>query len=192
MIVGIRGKVEVVGPDWLVADLGEVSLKISVPAPTLSRVRPGQQVHLYTYLRVREDDLSLYGFLTQAELGLFEAIIGVSGVGAKLALSLLSTLTPEQIVAAVAAGDTEALARAPGIGKKVASRLALELKGKLEGEWRLPTAAGDGSQSEVVSALTALGYTGAEAARAAASVAGEAGLTVEERISRALAYFRGG
>lgn len=191
MIVGIRGKVELVGPDWLVADLGEVSLKVSVPAPTLSRVRPGQQVHLYTYLRVREDDLSLYGFLTQAELSLFEAIIGVSGVGAKLALSLLSTLTPEQVVAAVSAGDTESLARAPGIGKKVASRLALELKGKLEGEWRLPTAAGDGSQSEVVAALMALGYTGAEAARAAAFVSGEAGLTVEERISRALAYFRG-
>ena len=189
MIVGIRGKVEVVGPDWLVVDLGEVSLKVAVPASTISRVKAGVQLHLHTYLQVREDRLSLFGFSTAAELALFEAVLGVTGIGPKLALSLLSTLSPEDVVKAVTAGDTGTLARAPGIGKKVASRLALELKGKLEGEWSLPTEGPAAAQSDVVAALIALGYSSAEATRAASSVPTDSGLSVEERIRRALAFF---
>ncbi len=190
MISAIHGALERAGPNWAVLRVGGFSIKVNVPALSLNGIgAPGTQVNLHTHLHVREDLIALYGFATEEELALFQALITVSGIGPKLALSILSVLSPEQVALAVASGNPEGLTGVPGIGRKIAARVVLELKGKLEKEWLdqgQPALASE--SSEVLAALAALGYSAAEAMQAASQASAEHGLSLEERVTLALQY----
>ena len=192
MIAAIRGVLEQRGVDHVVVAVGGVSLRVFAPVTTLDGLPPtGQQVRLHTSLLVREEEVHLYGFATEEGRRLFDMLIAVSSVGPRLALAVLSAMTPEQAALAIASGDADALSRAPGVGKKTAQRVILELRGRLEQEWgaAAPAAAGDGA--DAVTALLALGYTPAEARQA---LAGEdrPELPLDERVRRALQRMAGG
>ena len=187
-IARLRGVVEEWGADWLLVFVGGVGLRVQVPASTAEALgRQGENVVLHTHLHVRDDAVALFGFATGEDLRLFEMLIGVSGVGPRGALSLLSALGAEVLSDAVSAGDVPRLQQVPGIGQKMAARLVLELKGKLVG--RAAASVPMGRDDEVVAALVGLGYTQAEAQAAAASVPSDGSLSVEERLRSALAYF---
>jgi len=188
MIAGIEGTLESRSADGAIVKVGGVSLEIHMSSSTLDSLGAiGEEVHLYTHLHLREDNVALYGFASTEELELFRMLIGVSGVGPKAALAMLSAMNPSQLAMAIATGNVALLSQMPGVGNKMASRLALELKGKLEG-FRVgaPAAAGD---AEVIAALTSLGYSSAEAASAVATLPDSPELTVEERVRLALQYF---
>jgi Holliday junction DNA helicase RuvA len=188
-IACLRGVVEEWGADWLLVFVGGVGLRVQVPASTAEALgRPGDNVLLHTHLHIRDDAVSIYGFASAEDLRLFEMLIGVSGVGPRGALSLLSALGADGLSDAVAAGDAPRLQQVPGVGQKMAARLVLELKGKLVGR---PAAASvpASRDDDVVAALVGLGYSQAEAQAAAGSVPSDGSLEVEERIRRALAYF---
>jgi Holliday junction DNA helicase RuvA len=168
--------------------VGGVGLRVQVPASTAEALgHRGESVVLHTHLHVRDDAVALYGFATGEDLRLFEMLIGVSGVGPRGALSLLSALGADSLSDAVSAGDALRLQQVSGVGQKMAARLVLELKGKLVG--RAAAAVPTGRDDEVVAALVGLGYTQAEAQAAATSVSSDGSLAVEERLRRALAYF---
>jgi Holliday junction DNA helicase RuvA len=187
-IARLRGVVEEWGVDWLLVFVGGVGLRVQVPASTAEALgHRGESVVLHTHLHVRDDAVALYGFATGEDLRLFEMLIGVSGVGPRGALSLLSALGADSLSDAVSAGDALRLQQVSGVGQKMAARLVLELKGKLAG--RAAAAVPTGRDDEVVAALVGLGYTQAEAQAAAASVPSDGSLAVEERLRRALAYF---
>lgn len=186
LISSIRGGIESVGPDWVDVAVGGITLRLSVPGSTAERmVRLSGEVRLFTSLQVRDDSLSLYGFWTEEERLAFEVLIGISGVGPRVALSVLSRFTPSDLAAAVSAGDADAFTAVPGVGKRTASRILLELKGKLEGDWAVPAEAVAG-QGEVIEALTALGYSAAEAREAAAALPRGDSLSLEEKLREAL------
>ena len=176
--------------DHVVVMVGGLGLLAYVPGSTLSR-RPavGEEVQLHTYLHVREESLSLYGFATREEQRLFEMLLGVAGVGPKAALAFLSALSPSELAGAIATENVDVLTRVPGIGKKLAARLVLELKGKLEAYAGEALPAPAARSDEVLAALVGLGYSAAEAAEALAQVPEAAGTSTEERLRHALRYF---
>ena len=186
MIAGIEGILKSRGEDWAVLDVGGVSFRIQAPASTIKKLgSPGSRVQLSTHLHVREDNLSLYGFSSAEELELFELLINVSGIGPRTALAILSTFSPERFEAAIARGDTETLSSVPGVGKKTAARLVLELKGKFEKtgvQWL-------SSHDDVRAALISLGYTAAEANAATANLPDPQELSLEEKLKLALQHF---
>lgn len=195
MIASLRGTLIHSGLDHLVVETGGVGYLVYAPRPVLGAAGPiGEPIFLYTVLIVREDSLTLYGFATVEQRKLFESFLSVSGVGPKVALSLLSAGAPEEIRGAIAHGDTARLARVPGIGKKTADRLVLELKGKLDLKG-LPTAAAGtppaavAVNNELAELLTSLGYSGPEAAAAIAALPADAPADLEERLRLALRYF---
>ena len=192
MIVGIRGTLEAVGPDWVHLLVGGVTLQVSVPAAAIGELAPvGNQVRLFTNLRMRDEQPVLYGFLSAASLNLFLLLNGVSGVGPRLALALISSLGAARLQQAIATGDVEALNAAPGVGRRTAGRVVLELKGKLELETdEIGAAAGD--MTEVIAALTALGYSTLEARRAVGNLDDSPDLTLEDRVRMALQQMAGG
>jgi len=187
MIATLEGILEYRGNDFVIINVGGIGFRVYVPGSTLSQLGAVKgKVSLYTHLHVREDNISLYGFASSEELALFKNLISVSGIGAKLALALLSALKPEQLVMAITSGDIDLLSQAPGIGKKMASRLVVELRGKLEKEWKevaLPLAPESG---DVISALTGLGYSVAEATKAISKVPDSEDLSLEDKIKMAL------
>lgn len=188
MIAGVEGVLVSKGNNSVVIKAGAVSFQVFVPGSTLSRMgHTGNSVFLHTHLYVREDNLSLYGFSTAAELALFEQLITVSGIGPKVALALLTTLNAEQIVSAILSSNSELLSQVPGIGKKTAARVILDLKGKLEKGWEgdaIPAMSqGD---NDAVAALTGLGYSIREATQALGSIPQTDGMTLEEKIRLAL------
>ena len=186
LISSVRGVIESVGADWADVSVGGVTFRLSVPGSTAERLAPlSGEVRLFTSLQVRDDSLALYGFWAEEERLAFEVLIGISGVGPRVALSVLSRFTPSTLAAAVSASDADAFTGVPGVGKKTASRILLELKGKLEGDWAVPAEAVAG-QGEVIGALTALGYSAAEAREAAAAVPRGDSLSLEERLREAL------
>ena len=188
MIAGLHGTLESRTPDGAVIKVGGVSFQVSMPASTLRTLGAiGEEVHLYTHLRVREDMVALYGFASIEERELFQILIGVSGVGPRVALSLLSAMSPNELSLAIATGNVDLLAQVPGVGKKMASRLALELKGKLEQVW-VGAAMPEGN-AEVIAALTGLGYSLSEAASAVAALPDSPQLTIEDKIKLALQHF---
>ena len=187
MIRGIRGRLVAKQPGAVLVDLHGLILRVYTSQTTLADLgQPGEEVELVTYLRVREDELALYGFVSAAELELFELLIGVSGVGPRAALALLSIARPDELSQIIAAEDVDRLSRAPGIGRKTASRIVLELRGKL------PALAPSGERAEmapdreVVEALMALGYSATEAREAASRVSPAEAPTLEERVLAAL------
>lgn len=195
MIATVRGELRARGSDSVIVEVGGVGFYLEVPLSTLEDLGDvGESVRLYTRLLVRDDALALYGFSSPEELDLFDLLLGVSGIGPKLALALLSTISAESARLAIAREDIDSLVRVPGIGRKTASRLVLELKGKIDIS-RLAlagTTAVSPEQSELLDVLTSLGYSTAEARAAVASLPPEAmDLSLEERIRLALQYFGG-
>jgi Holliday junction DNA helicase RuvA len=190
MIAAIQGTLQHRGTNWAIVKVGGVSFQVYIPGSTLSRLGAvGDEVHLHTYLHFREDNMALYGFATAEELGLFQAFISVSGVGPRVALALLSALSSEQLALAIASGNVDLLSQVPGIGKKVASRLVLELKGKIEKSWVGVSASPLSQESaEVVVALTALGYSLMEATQALDAIPDSSELSLEDKVKLALQY----
>ncbi len=187
-IARLKGVVQERGPDWIVVAVGGVGFLVHVPVNLAGRCQVGDPLELYTHLLVREDGIGLYGFAAAEEQRLFQMLIGVSGVGPKAALGLLSVMTAEALSQAIASGETGVLARAPGVGRKLAGRIVLELGGRLAA---VAPAALPPSDGQVVAALTALGYSQAEALEAVARVELPAGASLEDKVRAALQYFGG-
>ncbi len=190
MIVGVRGTLAAAGPDWVQVTVGGVTLQVFVPSSAIPALgTAGATVYLHTLLRIREEQPILYGFPDDASLRLFSLLTGVTGVGPRLGLALLSALDAEPLQLAVATGDVAALASAPGVGRRLASRIILELRGKVEAVERDNAAAPPSADGEVIAALAALGYSVTEARAAADAVPATDDLTVEDRIRLALQQF---
>ena len=190
MIDIVTGQVTTVSNNYVVILIGGVGLRIHVPTTVLDIVDgPGHGLTLYTHLVVREDDLLLYGFSDQDERALFETLLKVSGVGPRLALAIISTLTVEHLKNAVAREEPDILTRVPGIGKKLAQKLVFELKDKLAIESVIGLAAISDIDTDVLATLTALGYSVVEAQAALQTIPRDAPQDVEERVRLALEYF---
>ena len=185
-IARLTGVVAERGPDWLIVDVNGVGYLVHGPVTTVAGTKIGAEIALHTHLSVREDGMTLYGFASADERGLFQTLIAVSGVGPKVALALLSIMTVDELSYAIASGNAAALSRAPGVGQKLASRIALELRDKLTAE---PPVGVAGDSSEVVAALMGLGYTQAEATEAVAKSELPADAPVEDKVRLALSYF---
>jgi Holliday junction DNA helicase RuvA len=191
MIATLRGEVSQVEDNALIVEIGGVGLRVFVPAPLRGRLKAGEVAFLYTHLVVRETELSLYGFESQPERDLFTLLLGVDGVGPKVALSVLSTLTIEAVQRAVFSEEPELLGRVPGVGKKTAQKIILYLHDRLQPADALKAAAAmSDTDSEVLAALTALGYSVVEAQAAIQSLPRDAPAEVEERLRLALGYFQ--
>ena len=191
MIATLRGEVSQIEDNAIVVEVGGVGLRVFVPATLRTRLKAGESAFLYTHLVVREDALTLYGFESQADRELFNILLGVDGVGPKVALSVLSTMTLDAVQRAVFADEAELLSRVPGVGKKTAQKMALHLKDKLKPTDALAkVAAMSDKDSEVLAALTTLGYSVVEAQAAIQSIAKDAPDDIEERLRLALQYFQ--
>lgn len=173
MFYYLNGVVTYTGPYLAVIDCGGVGYACKTTNYTLSALKRGEKAKLYTYLHVREELFELYGFATENELNCFQMLIGVSGVGPKAALAILSSVSPEQLATAIITGNEKALTGAPGVGKKIAQRVILELKDKLaKGQISVPagesyggtgvTVIPENKASEAAAALAVLGYGAAE------------------------------
>ncbi len=190
MIASLHGRLESMGGDWAVINVNGVGFQVYMPTSTLSTLgTPGKEVHLHTHLVMREDSATLYGFNTAEELEFFQILTGVSGLGPRLALTVLSAMSVEQASMAIATGSTDLLKAIPGIGKKMAERLVLELKDKI-GAGLISTPAAQFAQenAEVLAALTSLGYSVSEASQAVATLPSSE-LSLEEKVKLALQYF---
>lgn len=187
MIATLEGILEYRGNDSIIINVGGIGFRVYVSGFTLGQLGAVEgKVILHTHLQLREDDVSLYGFASGEELALFRNLVSVSGIGPKVALGLLSALNPQQLVMAIASGNTDLICQAPGIGKKTADRLVIELRDKLEKEWKdvaLPSAP---EGADVIAALTGLGYSLTEAARAVSRLSRSEELSLEEKIRMAL------
>ena len=178
----------------IIENASGIGFKIFVPAgSSLYKMPEGTEVKVFTSMQVKEDDISLFGFMEREELELFELLITVNGIGAKGAMSIMSALSVNELRFAIASGDVKSICKANGVGKKIAERLILELKDKMGAFTDVGDAGavfvdddalGD-DRAEAVSALMALGYTKNEAAAAVGKIKGE-GLTVEDYIKQAL------
>lgn len=192
MIATLRGEIVQIEDNALVLEVGGVGLRVFVPALLRARMKVGEVLLLYTHLVVREDALTLYGFETQGERELFNMLLGVDGVGPKVSLSVLSTLTIDAVQRAVFTEEADILSRVPGVGKKTAQKIILYLHDRLKPTDALAkVAALSDKDSEVLAALTALGYSVIEAQTAIQSLPKDAPDDVEERLRLALQYFTG-
>lgn len=197
MIAYIKGTAVYADQERVVVDNHGMGYEIRTSSAACSQIRMGEEVTLYTYLYVREDMLALYGFLSREELRVFQLLLGVSGIGPKVAVSVLSTLRVEDLYYAVISEDAKSIARTPGIGPKGARRLIIELKDKLalsdlgmreeeEAAADVP-APGDGSQmADTMEALVALGYSNGEAYRAVHKVPHADSMDAEQLLREAL------
>jgi len=193
MIATLEGILEYRGEDSVIINVGGIGFRVYVSSSTSSQLGAVKsRVSLYTHLHVREDSISLYGFASSEELTLFKSLISVTGIGAKLALTLLSALNPEQLVMAITSGDIDLLSQTPGIGKKIASRLVVELRGKLEKEWKEVAWPLAPEHVDVIAALTGLGYSVTEATKAISRLPDSEGLSLEEKVRMTLQQMAGG
>jgi len=193
MITSIHGILEACRADQAIIRVGGFSVRVFAPALTLHGLNEnGKEVTLYTHFQVREDGMALYGFAGEEERDAFEHLIAISGVGPKVALALLSVMDARTLYKAIADEDQQRLALAPGVGKRLAARLVLELKGKLPSLAALGGTSGYTSgktQSEVLEALVGLGYSSTEAQAALGKIPQDQGLTLEQQITFALRSF---
>jgi holliday junction DNA helicase RuvA len=194
MIASIHGTLEACRADQAIIRVGGFSVRVFAPATTLNRLHEiGMEVSLFTHFHVREDGMALYGFSGEEERDAFEHLIAISGVGPKVALALLSVMDARTLYKAIADEDQQKLALAPGVGKRLAARLVLELKGKLPSL----VALGGGEsgytsgkvQSDVLEALIGLGYSTAEAQAALGKIPQDQNMTLEQQITFALRSF---
>ncbi len=193
MFYSLTGKLIHTEAYLAVVECGGVGYRCMTSLTTLSCLPPaGERVTLYTHLNVREDALDLFGFYSMNELDAFKKLIGVSGVGPKSALAILSDMTPDRLALCIASGDAKSLTRAPGVGVKLAQRLILELKAKISkaelasgvGEAAVQIGADGSGMNEAAAALCTLGYSQSQAAEALAGLAAD--LPVDELIRQAL------
>ncbi len=189
MIASVRGQVISRGKDFIVLEVNGVGFHVNVPQRLLSSAEAaGAEIQLYTHLHVRENDIALYGCATEEELKVFRLLLGVTGIGPKVAMSILSDLSPAALRQAILSGDDASLSRVPGVGPKTAKKLLFHLKDKFAEEEFYALPAEDRWQSEVIAALNALGYSLSEARAAVNSIPAEA-TEFEERLRLALRYF---
>ena len=199
MLAYIKGILEIKTKGYIVVEAGGLGYKIFMPESTIANTgNIGDKVQIYTFMRDWEDDVSLYGFLTNEELRMFELLLSVSGIGAKGALGILSNITPSQFALAVISNDVAILKKVPGIGPKTAQRAILELKDKLKKEQEISIAEGeetsniekvikeDEKVSEAISALQVLGYSKREIVEALQTIE-VTSLSVEDIIKKGLA-----
>ncbi len=196
MIAFVKGKIEDLSEENVVIDIGGVGVNVKISAGTFNLLPGiGGEVKLYTYTSVREDAFILFGFLTRDELELFKKLITVNGIGPKGGLSILSVMSADELRFAIVSGDGTAIARAPGIGKKTAERVILDLRDKISLEdtlihrkMQVSGAAGQDSHAvnEAVEALTALGYSASDALQAVKKVAPDENMDVETLLKLAL------
>ena len=190
MIATLNGSISHIGEGSLVVEVGGVGLLVFVPDPLSDQLASGQNVFLHTYLIVRQDALALYGFDSIEGREYFVLLLGVSGIGPRLAVTILSSLTPEAIRRAIVTDQSEVFQRVPGVGKKTAQKIVFSLQDKITKEDGFePLAAMSEVDSEVLSALIALGYSVVEAQAALQSIPKDASEDVEQRLRLALAYF---
>lgn len=195
MISRLRGKVLAKGSDHIIVDVSGIGLKVRVPTPLLDTINTlGREVNLFTHLRLaengREIEVSLFGFGSPEDQALFDLLLSVSGVGPKVALGVLSAAPADAIRAAIMQGNAQALTQYPGIGKKTAERVVVELRNKVKLADMGEALAVSDADAEAMAALTALGYSVMEAQRALATTAGDAP-TVEDKVLNALKYLGG-
>lgn len=195
MIAMIRGKLAYKSIDHVIIDVGGVGYRLHIPLSTFYVLPENGEVSLFTHTHVREDALLLYGFLTMEEKELFVILISISGVGPKLAINILSHIPAKDLKNAIAGGDLERLTRLPGIGKKTAERLVLELKDKVGPVDNLTETAGSlvvgtglakDVSNDVISALVNLGYKENQARKALETIEFSPGLSTEEALKGAL------
>ena len=201
MISYVRGELASIEEDKAIIDVGGVGYGVYMPQQSLPLLpEAGSEVKLYTYLNVKEDAMQLFGLLTRDDLEIFRLVTGVSGIGPKGGLNILSCMNPDELRFAIMSGDAKAISAAPGIGKKTAEKLIVELRdkvdiedmlehaahGKEDGASVMPSADSD-MQTEAVQALVALGYGSAESLRAVKKVSPECE-TVEDILKEALKY----
>jgi Holliday junction DNA helicase RuvA len=197
MIAKLRGIIDSVGEDWVILDVQGVGYQLSCSGQTLARLeKPGAPAAFHTEMRMRDEIPHLYGFVERAELDWFRTLTTVQGVGAKVALSILSVMAPDALAMALAAGDKAALTRADGVGPKLAARIAAELKDRAQtqslrivvDQAATPNrpAAAQQPNAEAVSALVNLGYGRADAFAAVMAVAGKGDLPLGDLIRLAL------
>jgi len=200
MISYVKGTLSGIMDDVIVVEAGSIGINIHVPLTVVDELPPvGEEVLIYTFLKVSEDALTLYGFNTRRDLDMFRQLIGVSGIGPKGALAILSTLSPDDLRMAILTADAKAISRAPGIGSKTAQRVILDLKEKVSLDDVMLPDAGKGGQGgkagtdagpvkEAMEALVSLGYTGTDAGKAVRQVEIKEGMSSEEVLKAALKY----
>lgn len=205
MISYIKGALGAVEDDVIVVETGGIGLAVHVPLSLLEELPPlGEEVTVYTYFQVREDAMTLYGFLHRQDREMFKQLLGVNGIGPKGALGILSVMRPDDLRIAIVSGDAKAISRAPGIGAKTAQRLILDLKDKVDLEEVMMASLGGGKEAasdtgasvagmaasakEAVAALTALGYTNMEASRAVKKVEITENMSVEDILKASLKH----
>lgn len=194
MIAYLKGIIDIKRQDYVVIDVHGVGYKIFMPEGAIQNLEVNSEAKIYTFMRVREDDVSLYGFLNVEELAMFELLISVGGIGAKSAVGILSNIAPSKFALAVITDDVTTLKKLPGIGAKTAQRIILELKDKIktqeateqENEIKQKTEVSD-SAKDAIEALQVLGYTRREVEEAISKI-GESNLTTEEIIKQGLKY----
>ena len=190
MIASLEGIIDAVSKDNLIVNVNGIGFKVTVTTSVLSEMGiTGREVKLYTHFHVREDDMSLFGFGSLDELKLFETLISVSGLGPKTGMAMLSAMSADQVAMAIASGSVETLTTIPGIGKKTADRLILELKDKVGGVM-ISTPAGRAAQenADVVGALVSLGYSVQETTKAVNALPSGKKLSLEEKVKLTLQY----
>lgn len=201
----IKGSLAEVLEDVIVVEAGSIGWNIHVPLSVLERLpRVGEEVQVYTSFQVREDAMTLYGFLSRQDLQMFRMLLGVNGIGPKAALGILSTMRPEDLRMAIISEDAKSIARAPGIGAKTAKRVILDLKDRMKIEDVLPGGVlgeelaspmmpanplpGNGAAREAAEALVALGYSLSEASKAVRQVPADGEMTAEAILKASLKY----
>ena len=189
LISAVSGKIESKGPEYVDVNVSGVTFRISTPTTTIDQIgKSGDSVRLLTSLQLRQDSITMYGFATEEDRIAFDALININGVGPRLAIAVLSTLDAGSMAAAVQSEDTGAFVRVPGVGARTASRIVLELKGKLDQSWSIP--GGAEIVDDVFDSLTSLGYSIQETRNAITSINTEENnkLNTEEKLRLALQF----
>lgn len=189
----IKGKLVSKLVNYIIVEVGGIGFKIFMSTSSISKLNENEEVKIHTYMQVKEDDISLYGFITSEELRMFELLISVSGIGAKSAITMLSSITPSSFALAIISNDIKSLTKIPGIGNKTAQRIVLELKDKLKTEESISNdneeiivaIKDDNKSSEAVQALKVLGYTNSEIEKVLGKIDTNS-MTVEDIIRTAL------
>ena len=184
LISAVTGRLVSKGSEYVDIEITGITLRISTPVTTVENIgNLGDEVKILTSLQMRQDSITLYGFITENDRNAFDTLITISGVGPRLALAILSTFDAASLAAAVASEDVNAFKSVSGVGNRTANRILLELKGKMEQTWSIPS---DSSElDDVFDSLTALGYSTQEARAAIGSISAE-NLSIEEKIRMAL------
>lgn len=186
MIASVKGKLQAVGDHYVVVDVGGVGFRVRTTQTLVDHATPGKTIELHTHMVVRENEISLYGFESTEEVDLFGVLLGVTGIGPRTALNILSAFSPETLRGVIGQGDVAALARVPGIGRKTAQRLALDLKDRLgAGGPGAAMPSLSAADADALNALTALGYSLSEAQEALSAVPPDV-QGLDERILAAL------